>query len=166
MVDAVRRARTATGEGSSTAPLMPLSVSQLGWLGLSPATIATLAPHVAVLPGPTLVNLNTADLDVLLAAIEGLDIAGAQKLMQVREARHFRNLEDVRTELDPAIAITSETHTVQSSYFEVRGRLRLGDVMVDERSMVRRLGREVTTLWRERGAFDRDPNHILAAPGR
>ena len=34
--------------------------------------------------------------------------------------------------------------------------LRLGDTMLDERSLVHKVGIDVTTLWRERGAFDRD----------
>lgn len=146
---------SGSGNGAD-APLVPPSAAQLGWLGLSPATAAALAPHVTVLPGPTLVNLNTADIDVLLASIEGLDVAGAQKIMQAREARHFRTLDEARRLFEPAPGIAEGAHGVSSSYFEVRGRLRLGEVMVDERSVVRKLGREVTTLWRERGAFDRE----------
>jgi general secretion pathway protein K len=155
LADALRRAQ-ATGNDGGSAPLMPPTVRQLGWLGLSPATVATLVPHVTLLPVRTPVNLNTADLDVLLAAIEGLDVASAQKLMQVREARHLRTLSEVRDLLGASIDINEGAHAVASSYFEVRGRLRLGDAMVDERSVVRKLGLDVTTLWRERGAFDRE----------
>ena len=53
-----------------------------------------------------------------------------------------------------------------SSYFEVRGRLRLGDAMVDERSLVRKQGIDVTTLWRERGAFDRETTQTLPGAQR
>ncbi|MET0311473.1 MAG: type II secretion system minor pseudopilin GspK, partial [Burkholderiaceae bacterium] len=35
-------------------------------------------------------------------------------------------------------------------YFEVRGRLRLGNVVVEERSLLQRDGLDVKTLWRER----------------
>ena len=38
-----------------------------------------------------------------------------------------------------------------SSFFEIRGRLRLGETMVSERSLVQRTGMNVVTLWRERG---------------
>ena len=95
-------------------------------------------------------------MDVLLAAIDGLDMASAQKIVQAREARHFRTLADARELLGASIDINESAHTVASSYFEVRGRLRLGDAMVDERSLVRKQGIDVTTLWRERGAFDRE----------
>lgn len=154
LADTLRRAQATTGTDSATAPLMPPTVSQLGWLGLQPATVARLAPHVTLLPVRTPVNLNTAGLDVLVAAIDGLDEASAQRMLQTREARHFRTLSEVRDLLGTQVAINEGAHAVASSYFEVRGRLRLGDAVVDERSLVRKLGLEVTTLWRERGAFD------------
>ena len=146
--------RQAGGKDGSAAPLLPPTVSQLGWLGLSPATVAALAPYVAILPGQTLINANTAPAEVLLAAIDDLDMAGAQKIVQARESRHFRTAQDVKTLLGGNIDCACE---VRSSYFEVRGRLRIGGTMVDERSLVRRAGQVITTLWRERGAFDREP---------
>lgn len=146
--------RQAGGKDGSAAPLLPPTVSQLGWLGLSPATVAALAPYVAILPGQTLINANTAPAEVLLAAIDDLDMAGAQKIVQARESRHFRTAQDVKTLLGGSIDCACE---VRSSYFEVRGRLRIGGTMVDERSLVRRAGQVITTLWRERGAFDREP---------
>ena len=146
--------RQAGGKDGSAAPLLPPTVSQLGWLGLSSATVAALAPYVAILPGQTLINANTAPAEVLLAAIDDLDMAGAQKIVQARESRHFRTAQDVKTLLGGSIDCACE---VRSSYFEVRGRLRIGGTMVDERSLVRRAGQVITTLWRERGAFDREP---------
>ncbi|MBV7540112.1 type II secretion system minor pseudopilin GspK [Acidovorax sp. sic0104] len=166
MIDGMRLAQ-ATGSGDSGgAPLMPPSVTQLGWLGLSNTTVAALAPHVSLLPPNTPVNINTAGVDVLLAAIAGLDMASAQKILQVRESRHFRTLSEVRELLGANIDIPESTLAVASSYFEVRGRLRLGDAVVDERSLVRKQGIEVTTLWRERGAFDREFGPETTQPPR
>ncbi len=157
MVESMRQAQSTEGNDGNQAPLMPPTVSQLGWLGLSPATIATIAPHVTLLPVRTEVNLNTANLEVLMAAIDGLDMASAQKMVQARETRHFGKLLEVSELIGAQPGIINESaFSIQSSYFEVRGRLRLGDAIVDERSLVRRQGREVTTLWRERGAFDRE----------
>lgn len=141
-------------------------MTQLGWLGLTPATVTALAPHVTLLPVRTPVNLNTADINVLMAAIDGLDSATAQKIVQTREARHFRTLSDVRDLVGASIDINESAHAVASSYFEVRGRLRLGDAMVDERSLVRKQGIDVTTLWRERGAFDREITQLLPGAQR
>ena len=150
----VDSATGSAGSGSSAAPLMPPTVSQLGWLGLSPSTLAALAPHITLLPERTVVNANTAQAEVLMAAIDGLDSAGAERIMQAREARHFRTVDEVNKLLG---ADAQCACGVQSNYFEVRGRLRIGGTMVDERSLVRRVGQGVTTLWRERGAFDREP---------
>lgn len=161
LVDAMRRAQATstspnTNNQGNTAPLVPTTVSQLGWLGLTPATVATLAPHVALLPVRTPVNLNTAGIDVLMSAIDGIDSASAQKIVQSRESSHFRTLSDAQKLLGETVTLDSNSFAVASGYFEVRGRLRLGDTMVDERSLVRKIGMDVTTLWRERGAFDRD----------
>ena len=161
LVQALREARSSPGADSS-APLLPPTLAQLGWLGLPPATVAVLAPHVTLLPARTPVNLNTADVDVLASAIDGLDMAGAQKLVQARQARHFRVLTDASDQLGASIDLNADDHAIASRYFEVRGRLRLGATMVDERSLVMRQGATVTTLWRERGAFDREP--ATAAP--
>jgi general secretion pathway protein K len=90
-------------------------MSQLGWLGLAPTTVARLAPHVTLLPVRAPVNLNTADIDVLLAAIDGLDMASAQKMLQAREARHFRTLSEVRDLLGASIDINEGAHAVASS---------------------------------------------------
>ncbi len=156
LVQALRQAKASQGANSS-APLLPPTLAQLGWLGLPPTTVAVLAPHVTLLPVRTPVNLNTADVDVLSAAIDGLDMAGAQKLVQARQSRHFRVLTDVSDQLGASIQLNADDHAIASRYFEVRGRLRLGTTMVDERSLVMRQGATVTTLWRERGAFDREP---------
>lgn len=163
LVEALRRAQpstttttTASNNQGNSAPLMPPTVSQLGWLGLAPATVATLAPHITLLPVRTPVNINTAGIDVLMAAMEGLDSATAQKIVQSRESSHFRTLSDAKTLVGDTISIESSDFSVASAYFEVRGRLRLGDTMLDERSLVHKVGIDVTTLWRERGAFDRE----------
>ena len=163
LVDAMRRAQPgttsstgATNNQGNTAPLMPPTVSQLGWLGLTPATIATLAPHVTLLPVRTPVNLNTAGIDVLMSAVDDLDSASAQKIVQSRESSHFRTLSDAQKLVGESVTLDSSHFSVASGYFEVRGRLRLGDTMLDERSLVRKIGMDVTTLWRERGALDRE----------
>ncbi|WP_010105235.1 type II secretion system minor pseudopilin GspK [Verminephrobacter aporrectodeae] len=153
LVDGLQRAQARSGD-SGNAPLQPPTVSQLGWLGLTPATVAVLAPHVALLPRPTPVNLNTAGIEVLQAAIDGLDSASAQRIVQVRAERHFNSLDDVSALLGSGVQITKTAHAVATSYFEVRGRLRLGENTVDERSLLYRQGMDVTTRWRERGALE------------
>ncbi len=145
----------ASSTDLSTVPLMPRSFTQLTWLGLSPATVAALEPYATLLPRRTPVNINTASAQVLQASIDGLDMAGAQRLVQARESQHFKTLADASRQLGGTLQIASETHSTMSAYYEVRGRLRLGDTVVEERSLVYKAGSTARTLWRERGAFVR-----------
>ena len=149
-----QRSGNTNAAATANAPLVPQTLEQLTWLGVQPATVAALAPYATLLPDPaTRLNINTADAAVLMAGIEGLDEAGANKLIAVRQLQHFRTLEDARSLLGDSTARLAEAlHDTRSSYFEVRGRLRLRDVTVHERSLVHRIGRTVTTLQRERGA--------------
>lgn len=153
-------AQRATPEAQ--APLRPQRTAQLLWLGLSPQTLKALAPHVTLLPVATPVNLNTASAEVVYACIPGLDLAGARKLVAARERAPFRTLDEAGRQL-PALGslLTPVRHGVSSRFFEVRGRLRLAQNLVEERSLVQRDGLDVRTLWRDRGAVDE-----AAAPAR
>ena len=75
-------------------PLMPRSVDQLGWLGLSPQTVAILKPYITLLPERTPINLNTASAEVIHASVPGLDMADATRLVAAREGTHFATLAD------------------------------------------------------------------------
>ncbi|XKF32222.1 type II secretion system minor pseudopilin GspK [Alicycliphilus denitrificans] len=137
------------------ATLLPQSVSQLGWWGLPQRTIAALEPHITLLPVRTPVNLNTASAVVLWASADGLDMADAQRLVQQRETHYFRSQADAAQLVSDPSRITAGTHAVASSYFEVRGRLRLDGAVVEERSLVFKRPGTVITLWRERGGLAR-----------
>lgn len=150
LVDGLRRAQQGSAQD---APLLPATPEQLGWLGLAPASVALLAPHVALLPKATPLNVNTASADVLWAAIDGLDQAGAQKLVQARSARYFRSIDDIKQALGETPLPDGNTLSVGSSFFEVRGRLRLGSTTVEERSQVERYMGQVYVLWRQRSAL-------------
>jgi general secretion pathway protein K len=136
------------------APLAPQKLEQLTWLGLSLRTAAVLQPHVTVLPGRTEVNLNTASAEVLYAALPGISLADAQRLVAERDRSHFRNKSDADRLLPGANLDESTTVGIASRYFEVRGRLRLGSTVIEERSLVQRTGVDVKTVWRERGVVD------------
>jgi len=136
-------------------PLVPRRAEDLGWLGLSPSSVAALRPYVSVLPVRTSVNLNTASAEVLVASVPNLSMADAQKLVSARASKYFRSTADARTLLNqPGINFSESEHGVASSYFEVLGRLRMGATTVLERSLVQRKGIDVVTLWRERAVAD------------
>lgn len=125
----------------SQAPLMPRSIEQLGWLGVDEATRTKLAPWIVLLPVATKINLNTAPREVL-AAVIGVDVASAQRLVITREQSPFKEISQAQALL-PSSGSTPpkfDGTEVKSSYFEVRSRLRLGDQVLEERSLVSRDG--------------------------
>jgi len=145
--------RDASGSNSTAAPLLPRNVAQLTWLGVDEASVQALRAYVVLLPRGTLVNVNTASKEVLVA-VAGLDPATAENLLQVRQRTPFKTL-DAFTKLIPAAAQTQSQGriVVRSDFFEVRGRLRLADRVLVERSLLQRLPNgQSNVLERERVA--------------
>ncbi len=137
---------------SRSAPLMPQRVDQLVWLGLSKRSLAILRPFITLLPVRTPVNLNTASAPVLNACIPALDMAQAERLVSSRQSTHFRALGDAGKIAPEAAGDFNENqHSVGSRFFEVHGRLRMENTIVEERSVVQREGLVVKVLWRDRG---------------
>jgi general secretion pathway protein K len=141
---------TAPADGSNT-PLRPQRIDQLAWLGIEAATIARLAPYVTLLPTRTAVNVNTAAREVLVGAVKGLDLATAERLIQQRQRDPFKTVEAVQAQV-PGLTFTGAQVAVNSDYFEVRGRLRLEDRVLEQRSLVVRRGLDVVVLRREQVA--------------
>ena len=150
-------ARAAPGGAvpvSAAAPLMPQRLPQLQWLGLSKNSLDILKPYITLLPARTPVNLNTASAEVIYASVPGLDLAQAQRLVDQRALNYFRNVGDADKLIgEPAGRINQSAHSVQTRFFEVRGRLRMDSTLIEERSLVQRDGLDVRTLWRERAAL-------------
>lgn len=146
-------------------PLMPQQVDQLVWLGLTRDTLAVLGPHITLLPMRTPVNLNTASAEVLYASTPGLEMADAQRLVAARERSHFRTLAEASQKISgPAGQFNEGQHAVASRFFEVRGRLRLDQTTVQERSVLQRDGLTVRTLWRDRGVVTDWPARETGRP--
>jgi general secretion pathway protein K len=144
---------SAANRSSPMAPLLPQQVEQLVWLGVSAQTVAVLQPYVTILPAPTLVNVNTAGAEVLYASVDGLSMADAKGLVAQRERSPFRTQLEAQKAIrpdDPA----SVNVNVSSNFFEIRSRLRLDQLVVEERAVVQRNGSDVNILQRQRGAPD------------
>ncbi|MFO1336241.1 MAG: type II secretion system minor pseudopilin GspK [Piscinibacter sp.] len=140
----------AAGTGSNgNAPLRPRTLAQLAWLGLDAATITALEPYATLLPTRTPVNANTAAREVLAAVIKGLDLATAERLVQLRQRDPFKTLPAVETQIPGLGPLNGQQVSVVSSYFEVRGRLRLDDRVLEQRSLVFRSGLDMQVLHRE-----------------
>jgi len=119
----------------AAAPLLPQQLADLAWFGLDEATISRLEPLLVVLPRRTLVNLNTAPREVLAAVIPAIGLGGADRLVQ---SRPFDSTTKAAAQLGGNIVLATGDLDVKSSYFEVRGRIRLGDRVLEERSLVER----------------------------
>ncbi|MEO8012697.1 MAG: type II secretion system minor pseudopilin GspK [Polaromonas sp.] len=154
LVENLRLALDASPENAAApqAPLLPQRLDQLVWLGLSPTSLAVLRPYITLLPVRTPVNLNTASPTVLSACIPSLEMGQAQQLVNTRQANHFKTLAEVTAQLgQTTVPLNESEHSVNSRFFEVQGRLRLDQVVVEEHSVVQRDGLKVKTLWRDRG---------------
>lgn len=143
----------ATGSTAADAAVAPQRLAELAWLGIDAATIDRLAPWVIVLPGAdTRVNVNTAAPEVIAAAVDGMSLGQAQRLVQARQRDPLRDLattpgrayfpDDPQTLLDGV--------GTASRYFIIQGRLRLDQRVLEERSLVERRQLGVAVLARER----------------
>ena len=140
----------ARADPGSDAPLMPHGVDELFWLGIDPEALRRLAPYVVLLPARTPVNVNTASREVLAAVIDGLDLASAERLVQLRQRTPFRGIEDVKRQLPSGVALAPSRIGISSNFFEVTGRLRLEQRVLQERSLVERKGLDIVPLRRQR----------------
>jgi general secretion pathway protein K len=133
-------------------PLMPHSVAELTWLGMSDVTLSMLAPFITLLPVRTVVNLNTASLEVLVASVPNLTSAQARQLIQSRATQPLGTLMDALLVVtDPKVKFDPAVQGVASRFFSVTGQLRVGRNTVEEQSVLQRDGLLVKTLSRKRG---------------
>ena len=137
----------AAQKQNSNSLLMPIHLSQLSWMGLSPQALQTLGPHITVLPTRTTVNLNTASMQVLYASVPGLSLSDAQRLVQQRERQHWTSLEVFQKAWGRTVSL-GDTHSVNTRYFEVMGRLRMPQTVLQERSLVQRDASDLKVIWR------------------
>jgi general secretion pathway protein K len=128
------------GEGvRQKAPLMPQTFDQLRWLGLDAGTLERLRPYLTILPVGTLVNVNTAPREVIAAVVDNLDLARASRLVQTRQRNAFKTTDELRATLGAGNWNFARL-SVSSDYFEIRGRLRLDNSVIEQRHLVQRTG--------------------------
>lgn len=152
IAQALRKAWTP-GAALEEATIAPQRLSELAWLGIDADSLRRLAPWVALLPGTdTRVNVNTAPAEVIAAAVDGMSLGSAQRLVQERQRTPLRELGVApgRT-FFPADPLTNlDGVGVNSRFFVVQGRLRLGDRVLEERSLIERRQLDIVVLARER----------------
>ena len=142
-------AASSGGEAPQT-PIPPRSLEQLVWLGIPQATVERMAPFITILPRPTLVNLNTATREVIAAAIDGLDLGSAERLVQLRKRQPINTVEDAKGALGGNFTIDTQRVGISSTFFEVKGRLQTADLTLEETYLVERRGMDVVVIQRKR----------------
>jgi general secretion pathway protein K len=132
--------------------LMPQRVRQLTWLGLKEQTLEKITPYITLLPTRTTVNINTAPAEVLFAIVPGLQLADAKLMVTTRNTAHFSSIADAENKMQVLkTKLQAAQHSVSTEFFEVTGRIRLEETVVEVRSLVdRRDLNNVKTVWLER----------------
>ena len=144
----------STQSKNADALLMPQRVSQLTWLGLNPQTLQQLQAHITLLPERMPVNVNTASAEVLYASVPGLSLSQAQSLVQERTRTHWSNLDAFKKSLGRSNdSVTEASHSVNTRFFEVFGRLSMPHNTLAERSVLQRDGINLKVLWRDAGPW-------------
>ncbi|NUZ05618.1 type II secretion system minor pseudopilin GspK [Piscinibacter koreensis] len=124
---------------SDNPPLLPRAVAQLTWLGVSPQAVRALEPYVVILPRRTLVNINTAPVQLIASMFPTIDTARAERIAEVRQSTPFRAAGQLQPFLEGVPAAMSR-FGFESAFFEVHGRLRLGERVFEQRTLVERRG--------------------------
>lgn len=149
----VARGLLASQQAEADAPLAPQSTDDLAWLGLDATALQRLAGVVVLLPVPTPINLNTASREVLAGVVAGLDLGSADRLVVARQRSALRSLAEVTAIVGQGPKLLDRDVDVKSAFFEVRGRLRLEQRVLESRSLVeRRGGQQVVTIQRQLAA--------------
>lgn len=94
--------------------------------GYDEAVRARLRPFVAVLPGFTPVNVNTAAPEVLVAVVQGLALDAARELVAQRERAYFRDAPAFRAQLPPGTVAGGNDIATASQYFLASVRVTIG----------------------------------------
>ncbi|HEY0819988.1 MAG TPA: type II secretion system minor pseudopilin GspK, partial [Rhizobacter sp.] len=153
LANGMKAAYTPAGATTAVAdpPLQPKRLSQLTWLGVDAQALARLEPYVVLLPTETPINVNTASREVIAAVIPGFNVGDAERMIQYRQRTPFRKHQDIQQFLPSGTpAERMGKVDIATRYFEVRGRLRLNDRVLEQRSLVERNQRTITVLSSER----------------
>ena len=152
----------AAGAAESSSRALPVRrFEQLVWLGFDTDVLKALRTSTDILPVPTPINLNTAPREVL-AAVLNVDMGVAERLVQRRQRSPFETLDQVKPLLPETVKLEGQSVGVSTQHFEISGRLRLDERVLEERSLVMRRGSgngtEVVTLHRERRSLQLAPS--------
>ena len=147
-------APSAPGPAAAPAPLTLVLPDDLRAVdGIDPQHAERLAAYVVVLDRPTPVNINTAREEVLAAVFPRMSLAEARALVAERDRSYFVQTGDARlTRFRDESGAPGDTQiAVNSSYFLVRGQVKLDRASTRLEALVRRFeqsqNRPLRVLW-------------------
>jgi len=117
--------------------------------GVTPASLAAVAPFLTALPAGTPVNVNTAPPEVLAAIVDKLTGDGLARLVASRAQKPFTTVAEFRARVPPPATLTAdETLNVKSDYFYVTIEARQGKTVARARALLhRRSGEWPDVVW-------------------
>ncbi len=136
------------GRVAANAPV--LRVAELAEVrGVTPASLAAVAPFLTALPAGTPVNVNTAPPEVLAAIVDKLTGDGLARLVASRAQKPFTTVAEFRARVPPPATLTGdETLNVKSDYFYVTIEARQGTTVARARALLhRRSGEWPDVVW-------------------
>jgi general secretion pathway protein K len=102
-------------------------------------TLARALPFITALPAGTALNVNTAPVQVLAAALGGVSAEALTRLAAERIARPFTSVADFRNRLPAEASIGDErAFAVSTRYFLVTVRAHQGDAVAQARALLKR----------------------------
>jgi len=117
--------------------------------GMNRSILSALRPYLTALPTRTLINVNTASPEVLVALVAGLSSEDAYTLVAKRQRVYYRNTEDFQQALPKGVTAPASGISVSSQYFLVQARARSERLTVGNQAMYRREGQTLPKLvWR------------------
>lgn len=136
------------------------SVSELRAVrGVTPEIYTALAPYVAALPVTngkrTRINVNTAEVPVLMSLGDDIALANAENWVAISEAKPFEDDTEFREFVDQAVR--TDYIDYSTSYFELRGIVSIGTTRLGLYSLLEDTGTAVVPRLRQFDVVDQAP---------
>lgn len=123
---------------AANAPLVR-TAELAGVRGMTPRSLTALAPLVVALPSRTPLNVNTAPLEVLAAAVPGLEGDALTQFLADRARKPFTTIAEFRAHLPAGTTVPDErTLAVASDFFIVTVIARQGETIAQGRALLER----------------------------
>lgn len=134
--------RTANGPITSTSELLAIE-------GFDREIFLALAPFVTALPIGTKVNINTASLPVIYAAVPEISLADAEGLIESRPEDGFATMDEFTSQAENADPLEL---SLKSQYFKLSVRVTIGTLQLNMYSLLARESSAVRPVLRSYGS--------------